>query len=126
TFACQTITGGSLPVTATVQADAAVFPEAAATRETFAVTISGKADPLANPPVCVVTAPAQLSVPTGAAKVTTALHRLASTLATMFDGQLITGAVVSVTVKVVVQVALLPVASVAVTVIVCPPSPTSV
>ena len=40
--------------------------------------------------------------------------------------QLIVGAVVSVTVKVVVQVALFPSVSVAVTVIVCEPSPTSV
>ena len=40
--------------------------------------------------------------------------------------QLIVGAVVSVTVKIVVHVALLPAASVAVTVIVCAPNPTIV
>jgi hypothetical protein len=44
----------------------------------------------------------------------------------MSAGQLITGAVVSITVNVVVQVALLPSSSVAVTVIVCTPNPTGV
>src|SRR5438128_7907205 len=112
-FDGQLITGGSLSVTLTVKLHASASLSRSVTRNTLVVTPTGKADPLANPPVCVVTAPAQLSVPTGAAKVTTALHRLASTLATMFDGQLITGAVVSVTVKVAVQVALLPVPSVA-------------
>src|SRR5437764_7682042 len=44
----------------------------------------------------------------------------------MFVGQLITGGSLSVTSKVVVQVALLVAASVAVTVITCTPNPTSV
>src|SRR5205085_12661069 len=50
----------------------------------------------------------------------------ASALALVGAGQLTVGTVVSVTVKVVVQVALLPASSVAVTVIVCAPNPTSV
>ena len=44
----------------------------------------------------------------------------------MFAGQLIVGGVLSVTVNIVVAVAVLPSASVAVTVIVCGPIPTSV
>ena len=51
---------------------------------------------------------------------------MASAPALGIDEQLTLGAVVSVTEKVVVQVALLPEASLAVTVIVCVPTPTSV
>jgi hypothetical protein len=56
----------------------------------------------------------------------TAAWQASSALASGVAEQLTLGAVVSFTVKVVVQVALLPVASVAVTVIVCVPNPTSV
>src|SRR5437879_12592600 len=52
-----------------------------------------------------------------------AAWQLASALALELAGQVTTGAVVSVTVKVVVQVPMLPAPSVAVTVIVCGPSP---
>ena len=56
----------------------------------------------------------------------TAAWQLPSVLAFGTGEQFTVGAVVSVTVKIVVQVALLPAASVAVTVIVCAPKPTSV
>jgi hypothetical protein len=56
----------------------------------------------------------------------TAAWQLPSALALVGPGQLTVGAEVSLTVKVVVQVALLPAASVAVTVIVFVPNPTSV
>src|SRR5438046_3092292 len=56
----------------------------------------------------------------------TAAWQLPSALALVGAGQLTLGTVVSVTVKVVVQVALLPASSVAVTVIVFAPNPTSV
>src|SRR5205814_1693948 len=56
----------------------------------------------------------------------TAAWQLPSALALVGAGQLTVGTVVSVTVKVVVQVALLPASSVAVTVIVFVPNPTSV
>ena len=56
----------------------------------------------------------------------TAAWQLPSALALGIAEQFTVGAVVSVTVKIVVQVALLPAASVAVTVIVCAPKPTSV
>ena len=56
----------------------------------------------------------------------TAAWQLPSVLAFGIGEQLTVGAVVSVTVKIEVQVALLPAASVAVTVIVCAPKPTSV
>src|SRR5436309_303176 len=55
-----------------------------------------------------------------------AAWQLLSALALVGAGQLTVGAVVSFTVKVVVQVALLPAPSVAVTVMVCAPNPTSV
>jgi len=56
----------------------------------------------------------------------TAAWQLASALAPGTGEQTTVGAVLSLTVKVVVQVALLPAASVAVTVIVCVPTPTTV
>src|SRR5256714_1297803 len=56
----------------------------------------------------------------------TAAWQAPSALALVGAGQLTVGTVVSVTVKVVVQVALLPASSVAVTVMVCAPNPTSV
>ena len=56
----------------------------------------------------------------------TAAWQLPSALALVGAGQLTVGTVASVTVNVVVQVALLPTASVAVTVIVFVPNPTSV
>ena len=56
----------------------------------------------------------------------TAAWQLPSVLAFGTGEQFTVGAVVSVTVKIVVQVALLPAASVAVTVIVCAPKPTRV
>src|SRR5205085_12214469 len=56
----------------------------------------------------------------------TAAWQPAPALSLVGAGQLTLGTVVSVTVKVVVQVALLPASSVAVTVIVCAPRPTSV
>ncbi len=55
----------------------------------------------------------------------TAAWQLPSALALGIAEQFTAGAVVSVTVKTVVQVALLPAASVAVTVIVCVPNPTN-
>ena len=56
----------------------------------------------------------------------TAAWQVPSALALVGAGQFTVGTVVSVTVKVVEQVALLPAGSVAVTVIVCTPNPTSV
>ena len=56
----------------------------------------------------------------------TAAWQVPSLLVFGIAEQFTVGAVVSVTVKIVVQVALLPAASVAVTVIVCVPNPTSV
>src|SRR5213595_2167264 len=56
----------------------------------------------------------------------TTAWQLPSALALVGAGQLTVGTVVSFTVKVVVQVALLPASSVAVTVMVCAPNPSSV
>ena len=67
----------------------------------------------------------QLSL-TLAATFGTGAWQLPSALALGTAGQTTVGAVVSVTVKLVVQLALLPAASVAVTVIVCVPKPANV
>jgi len=76
-----------------------------------------------------VIAPAALQVSltlTPLSTLGTAAWQLAPALAVEAAGQATIGGVLSVTVKVVVQVALLPVESVAVTVIVCAPNPTTV
>src|SRR5439155_2494677 len=71
--------------------------------------------------------PLQLSLTVTPLKIFgTAAWQLPSVLALGIAEQFTVGAVVSVTVKIVVQVALLPAASVAVTVIVCAPRPTIV
>src|SRR5438876_9539148 len=101
------ITGGSLSLTVTVKLHVAVLPAASVTRNTCVITPTGKADPLANPPVCVVTAPAQLSVPTGAMLSLHDALPISSTLATMLDGQLMAGGSLSLTVTVKLHVAVL-------------------
>jgi hypothetical protein len=73
--------------------------------------------------VQLVLTPVQLSVATGW-KVATAEHWFASLFLVMLAGQVIPGGVVSLTVNVVVQVALLSAASFTVTVIVVTPSST--
>ncbi len=59
-------TGASVSVMVTVKLQEAVFPEASVTRKVLVVTPTGKLDPLASPVICVVEAPEQTSVPTGA------------------------------------------------------------
>jgi len=75
--------------------------------------------------IVIASAAVQLSL-TLAATVGTAAWQFASALASGTVGQTTLGAVSSVTVKLVEQLALLPAASVAVTVIVCVPRPTKV
>ena len=75
--------------------------------------------------IAIASAAVQLSL-TLAATVGTAAWQFASALASGTVGQTTLGAVSSVTVKLVVQLALLPAASVAVTVIVFVPRPTRV
>src|SRR5438105_14456348 len=110
-FDGQPITGGSLSLTVTVKLHVAVLPAPSAIRISFVVTPTGKADPLANPPVCVVTAPAQLSVPTGARSEERRVGKEATTRATTYDGQTITGGSLSLTVTVKLHVAVVPAAS---------------
>src|SRR5438094_10652437 len=108
----QPIASGSLSVTVTVKLHVAVLPAASVTRNTLVVTPTGKADPLANPPVCVVRAPAQLTVPTGAQIGRAACRRRASTSAAVVAGQTITGGSLSLTVTVKLHVAVLHASSV--------------
>ena len=62
----QVIAGASASVTVTVNEQAALFPEASVTTKVLVVIPTGKFEPEASPAVCIVLAPAQLSVPTGA------------------------------------------------------------
>ena len=61
----QVMAGSSLSVTVTVKLQLAVLPEASVTWKVFVVTPTGKIEPEANPAVCNVVVPVQLSVPTG-------------------------------------------------------------
>jgi hypothetical protein len=65
-FVGQDIVGTSLSLMTTVKLQVAEFPAASVTEKIFVVEPTGNAEPLANPAVCVVLAPAQLSVPFGA------------------------------------------------------------
>ena len=66
TFGIQNIVGTSASFTVTVNEQLAVLPAASVTTNVLVVVPSGKIAPEINPLVCVVTAPLQLSVPTGA------------------------------------------------------------
>lgn len=77
----------------------------------------------ALPEVVTATLPAQVSLAVAPGSVKLVWH---STVTKSVPLSLIAGGVVSLTVRIVVAVLLLPAASVAVTVIVCAPSPTSV
>ncbi len=117
----QTITGASLSFTVTVNEQVAVFPAASVTRKVFKTFPLGKAEPLFNPEVCVVVAPAQLSAPTGAANVTVALQSPGFTVVTMLEGQVMVGIWLSAIVTVNEQLAEFPKASVVVKVLVVVP-----
>src|SRR5436309_12825257 len=107
----QLLADGALSVTVAVKVQVSVLPAASVTRNTLVVTPTGKADPLANPPVCVVTAPAQLSVPSGGEIGRAARSERVSTSATVLDGQRMAGGSRAVTVTGKLHVAVLPAAS---------------
>ena len=81
-----------MSTTVTVKEQVVVVPEASVTRKVFVVTPTGKVAPLARPTICVVVAPGQLSVPTGAVYVTTAVHCPLVALTLIFAGHIIAGA----------------------------------
>ena len=69
----------------------AELPDASVTRKVLVVTPSGKLPPEANPVVCTVIGPEQLSAPTGAVKFTTAVQTPTPVFAVAFAGQVIVG-----------------------------------
>nr|WP_234423345.1 hypothetical protein [Aquimarina spinulae] len=118
TVAGQLIVGSMLSVTVTVCVQVAVFPELSVTVQVTVVSPSGKT-PGAS---LVALATAQLSEVVGVPKATLlAVHKPASTLTFTVAGQLIVGSILSVTVTVCVQVAVLPELSVTVQVTVVSP-----
>ena len=80
-----------MSVIMTAKLHVAELPEASVTRKAFVVEPTGKAEPEANPAVCVVVEPAQLSTPTGAVKVTNLEQRPGSLLPVTLLGQVIVG-----------------------------------
>ena len=65
-LAGQVILGASVSVTVTVNEQLVFWPFDAVTSNVLVVVPTGKAAPEAKPAVCVVVAPEQLSLPTGA------------------------------------------------------------
>ena len=104
--------------TVTVKLHTAMLPPASVAVYCTFVAPSGNTEPLAKPSVRTTVTPGQSSVAVGIEYVTTAEHSSTSVFATMLAGQVITGSVSSVIVTVTLQVVVLPLASVAVTVIV--------
>ena len=122
TFPGQLIVGAWVSLTVTLKLHNALLPEPSVTLNVFTVTPVGKVAPLASPAVWIVDAPEQLSVPTGAAYVTTAPHTLLSLPVMIFDGQLIEGSTLSVTVTSWAHLAVLPAPSVTVQITVVVPA----
>src|SRR5437764_15367447 len=106
----QTITGAWLSRTATVKLQAAVLPAASLTTNVLVVTPSGNNEPLARPAVCAVLEPGQLSVPTGAVKLTIARSEERRVGRVMLAGQTMTGAWLTRTDTVKLHVEVLPAA----------------
>src|SRR5215216_7667818 len=116
------VTTGLELVTVTVNEQVAVLPDASVVVAVTVVVPIGNTEPDGG--LLTTVTGEQLSVAV-TAKFTIAVHKPeAGTL--MFGGQLITGGVLSATVNVVVHWTLLFEASIAVTVIVCAPTPTIV
>jgi hypothetical protein len=111
-LAGQLTTGTCVSFTLMVNVHVVVLPEASVAVEVTVVVPIGKKLPVTA--LVVMVAPGQLSLNVDAVKLTTAPHWLASLDTVMFEGQLITGACVSFTVTVKLQLVMLPDASVAV------------
>jgi len=114
----QVILGAWVSFTVTVKLQVAVLPLASVA---VAVTVVAPTPNTAPEAGLLLMPNEQLSLPVGV-KFTTALHKPASVLCTMFSGQVTVGACVSFTVTVKLQVAVLPLASVAVAVTVVVPT----
>jgi hypothetical protein len=121
-FAGHAMTGNSMSFTVTVKEQVLTLFDASVAVNVCVVTPTGKVAPLAKPAVWVVTAPEQLSVPTGATNVTTAPQIPGVELTAMLAGQAITGGSASSTVTVKEQEVTLLEASVAVNVCVVTPT----
>ena len=101
-----------------VKLQVTVLPAVSVAVYSIVLIPGGNTEPEARPLLRVNTTPEQSSVAVGIEYVTTALHLSTSVPTVISDGQTITGSVSSVIVTVTLQVVVLPLASVAVTVIV--------
>src|SRR5437763_17203958 len=98
------------------------LPAASLTTNVLVVTPSGNNEPLARPAVCAVLEPGQLSVPTGAVKLTIAPQALVSVFSFPTRRSSDLGAWLSRTVTVKLHVAVLPAASLTTNLLVVTPS----
>ena len=95
----QFITGASLSTTITSKLHVLVLPAASVTlKGIWSLFLLGMPIPDASPAICTVVAIPQLSVPTGATYVTTAVAKPESTFWVISDGHTIVGSIVSFTV----------------------------
>ena len=127
TFAGHVIVGLALPVTTTVWSQDEVLPALSVAVQWIVVDPAGKGSVNGLPSLRLgvgTTALSQLSDTVGTPGETLASQVPGRLGTEMFAGQVIAGAVVSLTVNEVVAVAVLPPLSFAVSVIVCCPSPT--
>ena len=109
-------------MTSTVKLHADELPEASVTTNVLVVIPTGNVEPDERPDVCIVVAPGQLSVPTGAVYVTTALTLPVLAVWEILPGQLITGSSSSVIVILKLHDDLLPEPSVTTKVLVVVPT----
>ena len=120
-FPGQEMLGNWVSFILTIKEQVEVFPEPSDTKNVLVVDPKGKIEPEANPNVCWVTAPEQLSVPTGVLYVTTALQLSASLSCVIFPGHEMLGLKVSFMVTVKEQLEVFPEPSVTKNVLVVVP-----
>jgi hypothetical protein len=117
----QVTTGSSTSSTVTVRLQVPVLPAPSVAVKVTVELPTGKAEPLAGPPLCVTVGVPQLSVAVGVVIVTTAEHWPGSLFTEIDGGQVTDGLPVSGTVTVKLQLAVLPAASMTVNVLVVVP-----
>src|SRR5439155_16623880 len=106
-LAGQLIAGGWLSLTVTVKLHVALFPAASVTWNTFVVTPTGKAAPLVNPAICVVTVGGAHVLTPVTWSLSMPLYARKSLVVTMLLGQLIAGGCESLIVTLKLQLGVL-------------------
>ena len=120
-LAGHVMAGAWLSTTVTVKEQFAVWLAASVTTKVLVVVPTGKVELVGKPTVCTVTAPGQLSAPTGLTNVTVAPQNEGVLFTVMLAGQVMDGNCKSLTVIVNEQEAVCPLAAVTTNVLVVTP-----